>query len=153
MSVKIIKTIMKRDLGSPLAPTFGGGDLKKRLAKRKMRTEAKVERKNIKSAGRNARKNGTVKTPAQKAAAAKRLAQDKKTAARIKDLEFKNVGLKRDKETYKKIVTNNRMKNNPERYKQLPDGSFTLTKKAKAENLARKNKVKAENLARKKKKK
>ena len=53
MSVKIIKTIMKRDLGSPLAPTFGGGDLKKRLAKRKMRTEAKVERKNIKSAGKN----------------------------------------------------------------------------------------------------
>ena len=44
---------MKRDLGSPLAPTFGGGDLKKRLAKRKMRTEAKVERKNIKSAGKN----------------------------------------------------------------------------------------------------
>ena len=53
MSVKIIKTIMKRDLGSPLAPTFGGGDLKKRLAKRKMRTEAKVERKNIKSKGKN----------------------------------------------------------------------------------------------------
>ena len=44
---------MKRDLGSPLAPTFGGGDLKKRLAKRKARTEAKVERKNIKSAGKN----------------------------------------------------------------------------------------------------
>lgn len=135
MSVKIIKTIMKRDLGSPLAPTFGGGDLKKRLAKRKMRTEAKVERKNIKSAGRNARKNGTVKTPAQKAAAAK-------TAARIKELELLNVGLKRDKETYKKTVDNNRMKNNPERYKQLPDGSFTLTKKVKAENLARKNKKK-----------
>ena len=126
---------MKRDLGSPLAPTFGGGDLKKRLAKRKMRTEAKVERKNIKSAGRNARKNGTVKTPAQKAAAAK-------TAARIKELELLNVGLKRDKETYKKTVDNNRMKNNPERYKQLPDGSFTLTKKVKAENLARKNKKK-----------
>ena len=135
MSVKIIKTIMKRDLGSPLAPTFGGGDLKKRLAKRKMRTEAKVERKNIKSAGRNARKNGTVKTPAQKAAAAK-------TAARIKELELLNVGLKRDKETYKKTVDNNRMKNNPERYKQLPDGSFTLTKKVKAENLAREKKKK-----------
>ena len=44
---------MKRDLGSPLAPTFGGGDLKTRLAKRKMRTEAKAERKNIKSAGKN----------------------------------------------------------------------------------------------------
>ena len=126
---------MKRDLGSPLAPTFGGGDLKKRLAKRKMRTEAKVERKNIKSAGRNARKNGTVKTPAQKAAAAK-------TAARIKELELLNVGLKRDKETYKKTVDNNRMKNNPERYKQLPDGSFTLTKKVKAENLAREKKKK-----------
>lgn len=135
MSVKIIKTIMKRDLGSPLAPTFGGGDLKKRLAKRKMRTEAKVERKNIKSAGRNARKNGTVKTPAQKAAAAK-------TAARIKELELLNVGLKRDKETYKKTVDNNRMKNNPERYKRLPDGSFTLTKKVKAENLAREKKKK-----------
>lgn len=126
---------MKRDLGSPLAPTFGGGDLKKRLAKRKMRTEAKVERKNIKSAGRNARKNGTVKTPAQKAAAAK-------TAARIKELELLNVGLKRDKETYKKTVDNNRMKNNPERYKRLPDGSFTLTKKVKAENLAREKKKK-----------
>lgn len=139
MSVKIIKTIMKRDLGSPLAPTFGGGDLKKRLAKRKMRTEAKVERKNIKSAGRNARKNGTVKTPAQKAAAAKTAA---KTAARIKELELLNVGLKRDKETYKKTVDNNRMKNNPERYKRLPDGSFTLTKKVKAENLAREKKKK-----------
>ena len=132
--------MMKRDLGSPLAPTYGGGDLKKRLAKRKMRTEAKVERKNIKAAGRKKKKNGTAKAPAPKARAPKTAAS--KTNARIKELELENKGLKRDKETYKASMMSNMRKNNPERYKQLPDGSFTLTKKVKAENLARENKKK-----------
>lgn len=126
MSVKIIKTIMKRDLGSPLAPTYGGGDLKKRLAKRKMRTEAKVERKNIKAAGRKTRKNGTAKASAPKASAPKAAAS--KTNARIKELELQNERLKRDKATYKKMVDNNRMEKDP-RYIKLSDGSYKLRNK------------------------